>query len=353
MNDIEKTAAGTLYHYGCAMTARGLSKHELSILMYDRNGQMDTPLCDDKVAELAESAFLFAMKDDTDIDLPTITGAKRQLLPLLNEIYESLRPDITLYRHGGGLASLRDGRISHYTAEAMPKLLSSRANYMDAQNNSMFPPSMAFKAVLYSIDDEDKIRPLNRVTNVPVLRPDGTVLDSPGYDTGSGIYYHPAGETPRVSERPAQEDAKKAAEWLLDMLCDFPFENDSDRTNYIGLLLTFVIRELCGCVPFALIDAPSAGTGKSLLASIAAITATGKAAALGVQLGTEEETRKNITSRLRESPPILITDNVDSVIKSSVLAAMATAPIWEDRLLGKNLMLHLPVRAVTMGKNSA
>jgi hypothetical protein len=339
-----------LFNYGCAMTARGLNKDELSILMRARNSQTDAPLSDGKVDELTERAFMFTLNADTNIDLPTIVGTQRQLLPLLDEIYESLRPDITLYRHGGGLVSLRDGVISHYTAESMPKLLSARANYVNGKNNdSMFPPTVAAKAVLYSLDDEDKIRPLKHVTSVPVLRRDGTVLDSPGYDVETGIYYHPAGNIPKIRPDPCRQDAAAAAGWLLDMIGEFSFETESDQTNYIGLLLTFVVRELCGCVPLALLDAPTMGSGKSLLSKIAAITATGKTAAFGVQLGgKEEETRKNITSRLRESPSILINDNVDGAIKSSALAAMITAEIWEDRLLGKNQMFHLPVRVVAI-----
>ncbi|MDR3163956.1 MAG: hypothetical protein LBU13_00090, partial [Synergistaceae bacterium] len=340
-------AEKALFNYGCAMTARGLNKDELSILMRDHNSRSDTPLSDGKVDELIESAFMFTMKNDTNINLPTITATQRQLLPLLNEIYESLRPDVTLYRHGGGLVSLRNGIVSHYTAESMPKLLSARANYVNGKtNDSMFPPMVAAKAVLYSLDDEDKIRSLKHITNVPVLRPDGTVLDSPGYDTPTGIYYHPTGKPVQIPERPTQTNAREAAAWLLDMIGEFPFESESDQTNYIGLLLTFVVRELCGCVPLTLIDAPSAGTGKSLLSKIAAITATGKTAVFGVQLGSEEEMRKNITSRLRESPSILITDNAEEVIKSAVMATLLTTEEWEDRLLGRNRVLRLPVRAV-------
>ena len=97
----------------------------------------------------------------------------------------------------------------------------------------MFPPAVESKSVLYSIDDEDKIRPLSRVTNVPVLRFDGTILDSPGYDAVTQIFYHPTGETPHIEDRQTQEDARKEAAWILDLLCDFPFEGESDRTNYI------------------------------------------------------------------------------------------------------------------------
>jgi hypothetical protein len=90
-DNVEKTSADALYHYGCAMSARGLNKAELTILMRARNAEMDASLDEAKVDEIAESAFLFAMKNDADLDLPTIVGTRRQLLPLLDEILQKLK----------------------------------------------------------------------------------------------------------------------------------------------------------------------------------------------------------------------------------------------------------------------
>jgi hypothetical protein len=346
---VDEETATMLHKYGTGMAARGLNKGELGALLRLRNSQLDTPLDQSKVDEITETAYVFAIRDDVSIDLPTITAEKRQLVPLLDEIYESLKPDITLFRHGGGLVSVRDGTITHYTPDTVVTLLSRRANYVTARFDGMFPPVRAANAVLFAApgSEGDKIRPLDRVVNVPTLRKDGTILDAPGYDAISKLFYHPTkANIFKIRENPTQQTAKNAAEWLLDMLCDFPFVGDADRSNYIGLLLTFVVRELCGCVPLALIDAPTAGTGKSLLTKIAAITATGRAAAFGVQLESEAETRKNLTSQLRESPSIIVMDNVTDVIKSSVLAAFLTADTWLDRLLGRNKMLSLPVRTV-------
>jgi hypothetical protein len=95
------------------------------------------------------------------------------------------------------------------------------------------------------------------------------------------------------------------------------------------------------------------GTGKSLLAKIACIIATGKAAAFGVQLGDDAETRKNLTSRLRDGPSIIVIDNAEDTISSPALAACLTADTWEDRLLGCSKMLSLPMRAaiIATGNN--
>jgi hypothetical protein len=292
------------------------------------------------------------MPSDIDDRLPTIIAQSRQLNPLLREIASSLQADEKLFRHGGGLVSVEKGEITHYTAEAMPALLSAWANYVDTQNRGMFPPATAAKAVLFSISD-DGVRPLERVVNVPTLREDGTLLATPGYDAASELFYHPTSDIPTISEHPTRQNAQAAAKWLLDMISDFPFDNECSRDNYLGLLLTFAIRQLCDCVPLALIDAPTAGSGKSLLAKIACVVATGRAAAFGVQLGDEAETRKNITSRLRDGPSVIVLDNVEDTISSPTLAACLTTEVWEDRLLGRSRMLSLPMRAavVATGNN--
>ncbi|MDR1515352.1 MAG: hypothetical protein LBS45_06625, partial [Synergistaceae bacterium] len=48
LEEVEKT----LFNYGCGMTARGLNKAELSVLMHARNAQMDAPLSAEKINEL-------------------------------------------------------------------------------------------------------------------------------------------------------------------------------------------------------------------------------------------------------------------------------------------------------------
>ncbi|MDR1378883.1 MAG: hypothetical protein LBJ36_07505 [Synergistaceae bacterium] len=62
--------------------------------------------------------------------------------------------------------------------------------------NGMFPPATAAKVLLFSIDDNDGNRPLERVANVPALRQDRTLLDAPGYDKVSRLFYHPTGHYP-------------------------------------------------------------------------------------------------------------------------------------------------------------
>ena len=64
--------------------------------------------------------------------------------------------------------------------------------------------------------------------------------------------------------------------YLLEAICDFPFVEDADRANALGLLITLPLRPaIPGNVPMAVITAPAPGTGKSLLQDTVAIIGTG------------------------------------------------------------------------------
>jgi hypothetical protein len=141
---------------------------------------------------------------------------------------------------------------------------------------------------------------------------------------------------------------------LHEMLGDFPFENDASLANMLGLLMTPCIRlAIDGQVPLALIDAPQAGTGKSLLASLVAEIATGGAAAMMNAPHEEEEWRKAITATLMGDNNIVTYDNLQSVLQSPQLAMALTAPRWKDRILGVSQTITVPQKCtwIATGNN--
>lgn len=73
------------------------------------------------------------------------------------------------------------------------------------------------------------VRHLEAVVEAPVLRPDGTVLDRPGYDSDTGLLYVPSMQYPPCPARPTRDDAVRAVRALLDAVCDFPFASDIYR----------------------------------------------------------------------------------------------------------------------------
>lgn len=195
--------------------------------------------------------------------------------------------------------------------------------------------------------------PLVGVTEIPVLRPNGTVLDRPGYDEGTALLYAPARgmQPPAIPSRPTKADAEQAAGFILgELLPEFRFDGDASRANAVAALLTPIIRQALGegLAPMAVIDAPQAGTGKTLLAKIIGQVATGRALSLHPGPKDQNEWDKLITSILLSGATVICFDNVDGAIDSPSLDRALTANIYGGRILGKTENININFRASWM-----
>ena len=190
--------------------------------------------------------------------------------------------------------------------------------------------------------------PLIGIIECPTLRPDGTIISMPGYDPATHLFYCPAQNFffPSFPENPTREEISKAVETLSEPLADFPFLDDASLANALGMMLTPLVRPVInGQVPLALIDAPQAGTGKSLLQSILGLLANGRDPAVITAPKSADEWRKKLTSALMSGASIIAIDNLTGVLDSGELASVLTTSVWADRALGKNEILELPQRA--------
>jgi hypothetical protein len=213
------------------------------------------------------------------------------------------------------------------------------------------PPLAVVKDIL-TLGAWPGIPQMEGIIETPVIRADGTILSEPGYDAVSELYYAPGSglRNLELPDQPSQADAERAAKYILDeILADFPFKDQASRANALGLLISVVLRPaIDGCVPLALIDKPSPGTGASLLTEIVATIATGRPANMMGVPETEDEWRKSITSCLLDGSSLIVIDNVVGTLRSSTLTRALTSRSWRDRFLGKSEMLDLPQRAVWM-----
>jgi hypothetical protein len=182
------------------------------------------------------------------------------------------------------------------------------------------------------------------------VRPDFTVLDAEGYDPALQIYYSAQGlKLPAVPDKPTRQELDQALATIEDILADFPFVDAASRANTYAMLLTPLLRFALPRprhFPLFVIDSPVAGTGKTLLAELVAILATGSVAPLRPAPREDPEWRKAITTALRGGQPLLIFDNVEGKLRSAELAAAITANSWTDRLLGQTTEVTVPVEAL-------
>jgi hypothetical protein len=189
------------------------------------------------------------------------------------------------------------------------------------------------------------------VTEVPVLRENGSILTEAGYDTVSRLFYWPAEgmDVPPIPSHPSAAEIQAAREIIEEALGEFPYDSDASKANAIGTLLTPIVRPaIHGPVPIALLDAPQQGTGKSLLSSVIAITATGRPGAMMAAPDNDEEWRKRITATLYSGPSVITIDNIEGQLKAPSLANALTAEVWKDRILGRSESIELPQLATWM-----
>lgn len=190
-----------------------------------------------------------------------------------------------------------------------------------------------------------KLAPLNGIVTTPVFRPDdGSLVQDPGYDPATGLIYSPKLPLPVVPERPSREQLAAARAFIVgELLADFPWVGPS-RANYIGMLVAPLLRPYLGGVPvpLAAVDATSPATGKSLLTTIMTKVYSGY---IRPWVGDDVELRKVITSILVDKGgAVVCLDNVGKAetVDQPTLAALLTATVWSDRILGVSTTVRVP-----------
>lgn len=183
----------------------------------------------------------------------------------------------------------------------------------------------------------ENIRPLVGLSEVPVLRADGSILDEPGYDDLSGIVYMPSADFGKVPPAPSLADAQRAMHELYEVVTDFQFKHGHHRSAWLAALLTLFCRNaINGPVPGILVDGNVRGVGKGLSVDALALIVTGRPAPISTNPESDEEMRKTITAFVVAGIPLMLIDNVNGDLGCQSLDAALTGYTWSQRLLGKN-----------------
>ncbi len=304
---------------------------------------------------------------------PIVLGRRRSERPVVmvagndekrvnDEALAALAGHPDLYRRGGALVRIvpraelpgkkRNGppRIVPMQEATLREMLSERADFRkpDAEGGARpaRPPRYTVKAI-HARGHWPRLRPLAAVTECPVLRADGSVLQEPGYDPSTGLYYAPGLQFPPVPERPVEAQLREALAELREAVCDFPFKSEAHFSAWLAAVLTPLARPaFVGPSPCLLLDANVRGCGKSLLVSVASLIATGRQVSRMAYSTSQEEQRKAILGIALAGIPMVLIDNVAGKFGSPVLDAALTASEWIDRLLGANSLVSAPLKAL-------
>jgi len=246
--------------------------------------------------------------------------------------------------------------VQSITPANLQEMLSSEFVFLKIDGDRVrttYPPA----PLVHGLLDRAKypsLKHLRGITEVPVLRLDGTVLQEAGYDRGTELLYQPQRAFPKVPDLPSPGEVQAALYQLLDVVSDFPFVNDLGKAVFLATILTVVGRfAFQGCVPLVLIDANTPGVGKTKLADTIGIITTNQPLPRATQMKSDWEERKQITSILLKGERLLLIDNIGSRFGSPVLDALLTSEIWQDRIVGRSQQVTAQnlLQVITTGNN--
>lgn len=299
---------------------------------------------------------------------PEIWVGARQLPAITQDALAALRsandPPQVFARSGRMAAISRDEQnrqsLVDLTESSLRGRLARSGFYYKLNRNGerveCAPPLDIVRDLLSLPPSEWSLPPLEALTEAPFLRPNGTVCDRPGYDRETSLFYAPAAGLwlPQIPDAPMRDDVEAAVDVLESAIGDFPFVDSISKANALASMLTPIVRPAVeGPTPLALYDAPQAGTGKTLLAEVLAIVATGRAAETFSAPTDPEEWRKKITTALFTGASVVVIDNVIHRLDADSLCVALTATTIADRQFRTFDRIVLPVRCtwIATGNN--
>lgn len=203
------------------------------------------------------------------------------------------------------------------------------------------PPKEVVEQVA-AMSGEWPFAPITGVIGTPTLRPDGTILSTPGYDEATGLVLISPPPMPTIPNRPTRLDADRAIETLQPLLAEFPFADEPSRGVALSMILTTVLRgALLPAVPMHVATAPQPGTGKSFLGDIASAVATGERCAVIAIAPNPEETEKRLVGAALAGQQIIAIDNVSEMLSGDFLNQVTERPLLQLRPLGTSGIMRI------------
>jgi putative DNA primase/helicase len=186
------------------------------------------------------------------------------------------------------------------------------------------------------------------ISEMPILRADGSLLATAGYDITTGLYVEGRFPELQLPDAVTREDAIQAATRLLEPFSEFPLvEKALDQAVLLAYMITLALRPQLTTAPLFCVSATTPGTGKGLLVEAANLLVRGRDAATMPPIqgnGGEEETRKRITALIIQGLASANLDNWTRPIGGEAMNALMTATEWSDRVLSVSKIITLPNR---------
>ena len=277
-------------------------------------------------------------------------GCEREMA---DEVMAIMRDHPEIYEFGSAVVRVIDGKPIALNESSLRywlggvvqfyrKVLSSNGQQVEVLED---PADKLFKMIL-SPGVPRNFKRLNAVISAPTLRPDGIPLITPGYSTSTGLLLDINDEEMvSVPLTPTAAQATAALKKLWHPFESFPFVDEYAKAAHLAALLTAAVRPTVRSSPAFGYDAPTQGSGKTLLAKCVAVLATGCEPEVYPHIADDAEMRKRLFAALLAGEKIVLLDNILGTFDSPALAAMLTSEMYKDRVLGRSETPTVPNNA--------
>jgi len=270
-------------------------------------------------------------------DLPKLVKQSMQILNESGGVFQS----------GGELVRVADGKKYPMGEAWLRNKLDTNILFRKAKvtkKGTEYPVEDCPKELAMRIRDSAGEWPfyeLDKMVDVPVMRKDGSILSTPGYDPATNLILLNGAsdfDWEQVMKNTTDDEIKAALERIWEPYRLFPYKTPVDVGVLLAALLTVPVRSALSNAPGVLFRAPVFGSGKTKLATAIAQT-TNKNHPVMTWPDERAEQRKALVSELRKSPEVIIYDNITGLWNSSDLAMMLTSQVITDRVLGVSQMI--------------
>lgn len=231
-------------------------------------------------------------------------------------------------------------RLRSFTVDMLRDHLSRAARWekYDGRCRKVVPtnPSIELAKTILARDGDWQFRHLTGIITTPTLRSNGSILAQPGYDQNTGLLLVDPPSMPPIPAKPSRDDALTALTLVDDLLAEFPFVSDADRSVALSALMTPVIRGAMQVAPMHAVTSPEAGTGKSYIVDLASALAIGEIAPVIAAGRNEEETEKRLSAELMTAQPIVSIDNLNGDLGGDFMCQAIERPMVKPRVLGRS-----------------
>jgi hypothetical protein len=140
---------------------------------------------------------------------------------------------------------------------------------LDRRSNAWFPEDVPedIAATVLARAGEWHFPSVAGIVTMPTLRPDGTILDRPGYDPATRLLLVDSLEMPSIPDHPTKDDASAALKLITDLQYEFEFVDEVSKAVGVSAIVTPVARGAFPVAPMHAFDRRWRGPARAICAT--------------------------------------------------------------------------------------